>query len=65
MLRWLAFGVLLEEVVQDVQQAQHMLPVAIDLRLPNIIDNHVPYFFGSLLLVEQKVVSESGCRDFG
>ena len=64
MVRWLAFGVRLEEVVEDVQQGQHMLPVAAELCLPDIIDNHVPDIFGSVLLA-QKVVSQSRCRDFG
>lgn len=64
MVRWLAFGVRLEEVVQDVQQGQHMLPVATELCLPDITDNHVPDFFAPVLLA-QKVASQSRRRDFG
>jgi hypothetical protein len=64
MVRWLGFGVRLEEAVQDVQQGQDMLPVAAELCLPDIIGDHVPDFFGSVLLA-QKVVSESRRRDFG
>ncbi len=62
-MRWLCFGVRLEEVVQDVQQGQHMLSVTAELRLPNIVDNHIPDFFGSVLLVK-KILRESRCRDF-
>ena len=64
MLRGHGFWVRLEEMVQDLQQRQHMLLVAAVLRLPDIIDNHVPDFFGSVLLA-QKIVSQSRCRDFG
>ena len=64
MIRWLSFGVRFEEVVQDVKQGQHMIPVAAELCFPNIIDNHVSDFFGSVLLA-QKVAGESRCRNFG
>ena len=42
MVRWPGLRVRLEEMVQDMQQGQHMLPVAAELGLPNIVDNHVP-----------------------
>jgi len=64
MTRWLGFGVRLEEMVQDVQQGHYMLPVAAVLCLPDIVENHVPDYSGSVLLA-QKVASQSGCRDFG
>ncbi len=63
MIRWLSLRVGLKEVVQDVQQAQFMLPVAASLCSPDVIDNHVPQFFGPVLLA-QKVPSESSCQDF-
>jgi len=52
------FGVALEEVVQDVQQAQRMPSVAALLRLPDVIDNHVAHSFGAALLL-QKAPGES------
>jgi len=40
----------LQEMVQDAQQSQHMaLIAAIELRVANIIDNHVTNFFASVL----------------
>ena len=41
-----------------------MLPVAPKLRLPNIVDNHVPDFFAAVFL-GQKVLSECCCTDLG
>ena len=41
-----------------------MLLIAASLGLPNIIDNHVPYFFAAVLL-GQKVLSECCCTGFG
>jgi hypothetical protein len=51
-------------MVQDMQQGQNMLLVAIKLGLPNIIDDHVPDFFAAVF-VRQKVLSERCCSDFG
>ena len=51
-------------MVQDVQQGQHMVPVAAQLSLPNIIDDHVSNLFASALL-RQKVHSECRGSDFG
>jgi hypothetical protein len=40
----------LKEMVKDVKQSQHMfLITAIELRLSNIIDNHVTNFFAAML----------------
>jgi hypothetical protein len=41
-----------------------MLPVAAKLRLPNIVNYHVPDVFASTVL-RQKVLSERRCGDFG
>lgn len=41
-----------------------MLLVATSLRLPNIVDNHVPDFFAALIL-GQKILRERCCTDFG
>ena len=41
-----------------------MLLVAASLGLPNIIDNHVPDFFATMLL-GQELLSECCCNDFG
>jgi hypothetical protein len=40
-----------------------MLPVATELCVPDVIDDHVPDFIRSVLLAE-KVAGESRCRDF-
>jgi hypothetical protein len=54
----------LQEMVEDMQQGQNMLLIAISLSLLKIIDNHVPDFFAAVLL-GQKVLSECCCSDFG
>ena len=64
MSRWLSFWVGLQKMVEDMQQGQDMLLVAVSLGLPNIIDNHVPNFFAAVLL-GQKVLSERRCTDLG
>jgi hypothetical protein len=64
MLRWPGLRVRLEEMVQDMQQGQHILPVAAELGLPNIVDNHVPDLFASVVL-GQKVLGERRCDYFG
>jgi hypothetical protein len=64
MVRRLGLGVRLEKMVQDVQQSQHMLPVAPDLGLPNIVDNHVSNSFASVVL-RQEVLSERRRCYFG
>jgi hypothetical protein len=51
-------------MVQDMQQGQHMLFVAAELGLPNIVHNHVPDFFAAVFM-GQKVPSERRCNDFG
>jgi hypothetical protein len=63
MVRWPGLRVRLEEMVQDMQQGQHMLPVAAELGLPNIVDNHVPDLFASVVL-GQKVLGERRCDYF-
>ena len=64
MLRWLSLSMGLKEMVEDMQQGQNMLLVAVSLGLPKIIDNHVPDFFAAVLL-RQKVLSECCCSNFG
>lgn len=49
--------------MEHMQQGQHVLLVAALLRLPDIIDNHVADFFGSMLLA-QKTIDESCGRNF-
>ena len=55
---------ILQEMVQDMQQGHHMLLVASDLSLPNIVDNHVQNFFTAVFL-GREVRSECCCNDFG
>ena len=50
---WLSFGVLFEKMVKDVEQGQHMLSIATELSVPDIIDNHVPDFIDTVLLAYQ------------
>ena len=65
MVRWSGLGMRLQEMVQDMQQGHHMLPVASgELGLPNIVDNHVQHFFTAVFL-GQEVRSECCCSDFG
>jgi len=48
--RWSSLRIRLQEMVQDAQQSQHMaLIAAIELRVANIIDNHVTNFFAAVL----------------
>jgi hypothetical protein len=54
----------LKEMMEDMQQGQNMLLVAVSLCFPKIIDNHVSNFFAAVLL-GQKVLSECCCSDFG
>ena len=42
-------GVRLEEMVQDMQQRQHMLLVVAELGLPNIVDDDIPDAFAAML----------------
>ena len=50
--------------MKDVQQNQNMsLILAIELRLANIIDNHVTNFFAAVF-ERQEVLSECRCGDF-
>jgi hypothetical protein len=53
-----------QEMVQDMQQGQHMLLVAAELGLPNILDNHVTDSFAAMV-AGQKVLSERCRSDFG
>jgi hypothetical protein len=54
----------LKEMMKDVQQNQNMsLILAIELRLANIIDNHVTNFFAAVF-ERQEVLSECRCGDF-
>ena len=64
MLRWLSLWMALKEMVEDMQQGQSMLLVAVSLGLPKIIDNHVPDFFAAVLL-GQKVLNKRCCSDCG
>ena len=57
-------GVRLEEVVQNMEEGQNVVLVAAELRIPNIIDNHIAHFFGPMLFRE-KVACQSRCRNFG
>ena len=48
--RWSRLWMGLKEMMKDVQQSQNMsLMPAIELRLANIIDNHVTNFFTAML----------------
>ena len=48
--RWSSLGMRLKEMVKDVQQSQHMFFItAVELRLSNIIDNHVTNFLAAML----------------
>ena len=48
--RWSSLGMRLKEMVKDVQQSQHMfLITTVELRLANIIDNHVTNFLAAML----------------
>ena len=37
-------------MVQDMKQGKHVLPIAAELGLPNIVYNHVPDLFASMVL---------------
>jgi hypothetical protein len=50
--------------MQDMEQGQHMLPLAAKLGLPNIVNYHVPNLFASVVL-GQKILGERRCGDFG
>ena len=63
MIRWRRFRVHFEEVVQDMKEGQDMVSIATELCFPNIIDNHVADFFGSMLSGE-KVARQRRCRHF-
>ena len=63
MLRWLSLLMALKEMMEDMQQGQNMLLVAVSLGLPKIIDNHVPDFFAAVYL-GQKTLRECCCSDF-
>jgi hypothetical protein len=46
MVRWSSLGMRLQEMVQNVQQHQHLLLVTLDeLGLANVIDDYIPNFF--------------------
>jgi len=65
MVRWSSLGMRLQEMVQNVQQNQHLLLVTRDeLRLANVIDDYIPNFFAPMLL-RQQVLSECSRNDFG
>ena len=42
MTRRLGFWVRLKEMVQNVEQSQHMLSIARELSMPDIVDDHAP-----------------------
>jgi len=42
-----------QEMVQDVQQGQHVLPIEAQLGSPNIIDDHVSNRLASAFLREE------------
>jgi hypothetical protein len=55
----------LQEMVQNVQQHQHLLLVTLDeLGLANVIDDYIPNFFAPMLL-RQQILSECSRNDFG
>lgn len=62
-MRWRRFRVHFEKVVQDMKEGQDMVSIAPELCFPNIIDNHVADFFGSMLSGE-KVARQRRCRHF-
>ena len=64
MLRRLGLSMGSQEMVKHMQQRRDMLPIAASLGLPNIIDDHVQDFFGTMLL-RQNVLSERCCSYFG
>ena len=64
MLRWLGLSMGFQEMVKHMQQGQDMLLRTNSLGLPNIIDDHIPDFFGAMLL-GQNVLSERCCSYFG
>ena len=55
----------LQEMVQNVQQRQHLLLVILDeLGLANVIDDYIPNFFTPMLL-RQQILSKCRGNDFG
>ncbi len=62
--RGCSLGMRPQEMVQNMKQGQHMLLVACELSLPNIVVNHLPNFFAAMLH-GQEVCSERCCGDFG
>jgi hypothetical protein len=55
----------LQEMMQNVQQHQHLLFVTLDeLGLANVIDDHIPNSFAPMLL-RQQILSECSRNDLG
>jgi hypothetical protein len=55
----------LQEMVQNVQQHQHLLLVTLgELGLANVIDDYIPNFFAPVLL-RQQILSKRSRNDFG
>ena len=57
MVRWSSLGTSLQEMV-DMKQGHHMLVVASELGLPNIVDSHAQNLFTAALLgqITQRVL---------
>ncbi len=51
----LGLRVCLEEMMQDMQQGQHVLFIAAPPGLPDIVDNHIPDLFQPVLTRQQIV----------
>jgi hypothetical protein len=49
MMKRSSLRVRFQEMVQNMQQGQHMLLVAAELGLPNILDNHVTDSFAAMV----------------
>src|ERR1700751_380241 len=65
MVRWTSLGMRLQEMMQNVQQHQHLRLIALDeLGLANIVDDYIPNFFAPMLL-RQQILSKRSRNDLG
>ena len=46
------FGMISEEMMQNVEQCSHMATIAFALRLPDVVDNHSANLPGTLFLAQ-------------
>lgn len=58
------FGVRLQEMVQHVQESQHVIAVAAGLARAHVVDDHVPDLVAAMLLAGQ-VLGKGRGRDLG